>query len=98
MLSEDLFILVVAFLSYLLGKISGRLSVHSRWGRYWDPAAEETQEPEPEDDIGWQHNECGAEVDHDAEFCHVCGEMIETWTDESGAEQEGLPMWKLGEN
>ena len=99
---DVLFLIVVSFLSYHIGKLSGKLSVHPRWGRWWDPGAElpEPEEPEAEeeDEIVWQHDDCGAEVDHDQEFCHECGLEIHSFTDAEGVEHDGLPMWKLGEN
>jgi hypothetical protein len=97
---DVLFLLVVSFLSYHLGKLSGKLSIHPRWGRFWEPSATETLEvtEEATDEIDWQHDRCGTDVDHDAEFCHVCGEEIDTFTDSAGVDHDGLPMWKLGEN
>lgn len=86
MMMDVVFLLVMVFLSFRLGKLSGK-----------PPAAVEPED-ETEEVDEWQHDACGADVDHDQEFCHVCGEEIEGWTDNSGVHHDGLPMWKLGEN
>lgn len=89
MMMDVVFLLVVSFLSFHLGKLS----------RKPPSTTEVPEQPEEMDDaIEWQHTECGAEVDHDAEFCHVCGEEIDFFTDDEGVDHDGLPMWKLGEN
>ena len=104
-MTELFVVLVISFLSFHMGKLSGRLSVHPCWSRWWDlrrsqvgDRVEPLPAKEDEYEIVWQHNECGTEVDHDAEFCHQCGELIDKWTDEQGVHHDGFPMWELGEN
>jgi hypothetical protein len=96
---DTVFLLVLTFLSFHLGKLSGKLSIHPRWGRFWEPSA--TEVPEQTEDtevIEWYHEECGSNLEHDATVCPGCGSEIDAYSDANDLEHDGLPMWKLGEN
>lgn len=51
-----------------------------------------------EESDGWYHEECGADVDHDAVLCPKCGEYMDTYKDDNDVEHHGLPMWELGDD
>jgi hypothetical protein len=88
-MAGTLFAIGVAIL-YMLLRIDARTQRIEEQG-YDDEAPEE-------EDTGWQHEECGADLEHDDAVCPVCSEEIDTYTDSDGVVREGLPMWKLGDN
>jgi hypothetical protein len=100
-----LFMVVVAlsmsknpwFLFFGLGIILWVLLRIDARTRRLEEQGHEDDSPE-EEETGWHHEECGADMEHDEEFCPECGEEVNTFTDSDGVVREGLPMWKLGDN
>lgn len=90
----------LAFVSYRLGQLQPHVRFFWRQVKRRQREEQRAVEAAEADESGaeWQHIDCGAAVDHDAEFCHACGVVIETFTDGEGVERDGLPMWELGEN